>query len=121
MAVVEPHKGREAVTHFQTIRRGRQVNGRPAALVLCTLQTGRTHQIRVHMRHLGFPLIGDPMYGRRGDLSEIGRQALHAWCLGMRHPLDSRAVTWTAPIPADLSALLERCGIDPAFASELEA
>jgi len=125
MAVVEPHRGREAVTHFQTIRRGRQDNGRPAALVLCALQTGRTHQIRVHLQHLGFPLIGDPVYGRRGDASGLGRQALHAWRLGLRHPLDGRTVAWTAPIPADLGALLEHCKIDPAlgsaFGSEFDA
>ena len=110
MAVVDANKGRHAVTHFKTIQRGRLGSGKPVSLVLCQLQTGRTHQIRVHLQHLGFPLIGDTVYGRGAGFD---RQALHAWRLGLIHPADSRPVSWTAPIPADLSQLLEQCEIEP--------
>jgi 23S rRNA pseudouridine1911/1915/1917 synthase len=124
MAVVDAHKGRNAVTHFKTIRRGRLGNGKPVSLVLCQLQTGRTHQIRVHLRHLGFPLIGDAVYGRGGGVGGgvgVGgssRQALHAWRLGLMHPADGRPVSWAAPIPADLLQLLEQCQIDASSISE---
>jgi 23S rRNA pseudouridine1911/1915/1917 synthase len=110
MAVVDANKGRHAVTHFKTIQRGRLGSGKPVSLVLCQLQTGRTHQIRVHLQHLGFPLIGDTVYGRGAGFD---RQALHAWRLGLIHPADSRPVSWTAPIPTDLSQLLEQCEIEP--------
>ena len=130
MAVVDAHKGRNAVTHFKTIRRGRLGNGKPVSFVLCQLQTGRTHQIRVHLQHLGFPLIGDAVYGRGargggvgGDTEAAGfeRQALHAWRLGLNHPADGRPASWTAPIPADLFQLLEQCQIDASSISEPSA
>ena len=130
MAVVDAHKGRNAVTHFKTIRRGRLGNGKPVSLVLCQLQTGRTHQIRVHLQHLGFPLIGDAVYGRGargggvgGDTEAAGfeRQALHAWRLGLNHPADGRPASWTAPIPADLFQLMEQCQIDASSISEPSA
>ncbi|MBS1136983.1 MAG: rluD, partial [Proteobacteria bacterium] len=82
-----------------------------ATLLECALETGRTHQIRVHMAHLGHPLIGDPVYGGRHGAAggiEFGRQALHAWRLGLLHPVSRLPLHWEAPLPPDFAALLER-------------
>lgn len=93
MAIVEEGRGRASKTSWRVL--GDVKNG---ALVECTLHTGRTHQIRVHLKHLGHPLLGDEVYGRRGEFS---RQMLHAWRLGFLHPRTSQPVHFTAPIPAD--------------------
>jgi 23S rRNA pseudouridine1911/1915/1917 synthase len=81
-----------------------------ATLLAVTLETGRTHQIRVHMQSIGHPLVGDPTYGRRargGDpLGRFPRQALHAARLGLVHPATGRECEWRAPVPADLGAAL---------------
>jgi len=100
MAVVAA--GRPAVTHYRV----REAFARHT-LLECDLETGRTHQIRVHLASIGHPLEGDPVYGGRGARL-IPRQALHAWKLAFRHPRDGRAVRFTAPIPADLRELLAR-------------
>ena len=103
MAVVPG--GREARTHYAVLERFGL-----ATLVECRLETGRTHQIRVHMASIGHPLAGDPVYGRRksGDprLDAFPRQALHAWQLSLRHPRDGRDMHWQSELPADFSALL---------------
>nr|WP_228720635.1 23S rRNA pseudouridine(1911/1915/1917) synthase RluD [Nitrogeniibacter mangrovi] len=103
MAVVPG--GREAVTHYQPERRFAE-----CTLVACRLETGRTHQIRVHMAHIGHPLVGDPVYGRRrcanAVLQAFERQALHARRLGLIHPVSGEALEWNAPIPRDFHALL---------------
>jgi 23S rRNA pseudouridine1911/1915/1917 synthase len=110
--VVRPD-GRRAVTHYRVARR---LAG--ATLLDVRLETGRTHQIRVHMQHAGFPLVGDPMYGRRGcpaGLTEaqraawtgFPRQALHACSLRLAHPATGAPVAAQSPTPADLAALLE--------------
>lgn len=86
-----------------------------AVLARVRLSTGRTHQIRMHARHLGHPVVADPLYGPsrppRGRLGEaaaaIGRHALHAARLSLRHPADDREVTWTSPIPADMQMLVD--------------
>ena len=97
MAVVD--NGREAVTDFTVVER------LPGATVLdVTLRTGRTHQIRVHMAHIGRPLVGDPVYGRRND-PHRNRPALHARELRFAHPSDGRAVVVQSPLPADLVEL----------------
>ena len=69
------------------------------------LETGRTHQIRVHMAHLGCPLVGDFLYGRE-EAALPRRTALHAWELSLRHPVTGEALRWTSPLPEELSALL---------------
>ncbi len=110
--------GRHAVTRARVVERF----GRPeaAALVECWLETGRTHQIRVHMAHAGHALIGDPVYGGRRKLSPAAlpegavaaarafpRQALHAATLGFEHPVTGAAMRFESPMPADMVALLE--------------
>ena len=79
MAIVDD--GKEAVTHFNVIEKFEKYT-----LVKCQLETGRTHQIRVHMKHIGFPLVGDPKYGPKKTMN-IGGQALHAGLLGFEHPV----------------------------------
>lgn len=104
MAVVAG--GREARTHYSV----REWFER-ATLVECSLETGRTHQIRVHMAHIRHPLVGDPVYqrGRTGVavLDAFPRQALHAWRLGLVHPASGQALKWESPLPADFVVLLE--------------
>ena len=106
--------GREAVTHYRIERRLRE-----HTLVRATLETGRTHQIRVHLAHIGHPVVGDPVYGGRrrlppgasppevAALGAFRRQALHATRLALAHPSSGRSLVFEAPLPADLAALLE--------------
>jgi 23S rRNA pseudouridine1911/1915/1917 synthase len=114
MAITEG--GRDAVTHYKVIERHSHYE---LSLVECTLQTGRTHQIRVHMKHLGYPLVGDPVYGRtrhkksqhypeglKKALLDFPRQALHARKLELTHPISGEAIIAEAPMPDDFSALL---------------
>ena len=93
MAVVDPARGRTAKTDYRVVE---QLPG--ASLVECTLHTGRTHQIRVHLKHLGHPILGDALYGVRG---EFERQMLHAWKLGFDHPRTGKRLQFESPIPAD--------------------
>lgn len=76
-------------------------------LVECSLETGRTHQIRVHMAHIGHPLVGDAVYGGARGAPAFGRQALHAWRLGLIHPVTREAMQWDSPLPPDFAALLD--------------
>ncbi len=111
MAVVR--SGKAAVTHFRLIRRFAGIS-----YLEVSLQTGRTHQIRVHMQHIGHPLVGDPVYGKSVRKAKglsvaltkairgFPRQALHARRLSLVHPADDRPVSFEAPRPADLEALL---------------
>ena len=101
--------GKRAVTHFTTLQRLRE-----AALVECRLETGRTHQVRVHMASLGHPLLGDPVYGRtkqahKAVLETLGfrRQALHAARLGFIHPVESNALAFDSEMPADMQELFD--------------
>lgn len=91
--------GKPAVTHF------RKVAGERRALLRITLETGRTHQIRVHMAHIGFPLCGDDMYG--GDCTAISRQALHCGEVGFTLPVSGEHITVSAPLPEDMAAILD--------------
>jgi 23S rRNA pseudouridine1911/1915/1917 synthase len=111
------HGGKEARTNYRVLERfayGPIV----AALVECRLETGRTHQIRVHLQHLGHPVIGDPVYrrGARAGLA-FARQALHAAELELIHPRSGKTRAWSAPLPADmkklLAALRRESRIDP--------
>ncbi len=100
-----PDEGRHAVTHYRVVERFGDV----ATLVACWLETGRTHQIRIHMAEIGHPVLGEPVYRPRSQprcKAKFGRQALHAQTLGFRHPLADEEVRVEAPIPSDLSALL---------------
>lgn len=97
-AVVD--KGKHAVTHFQVIERFGEYT-----LVECRLETGRTHQIRVHMNYIGFPLVGDPKYGPKKTI-DFGGQVLHAGVLGFDHPTSGEYLQFEAPIPADYEQLL---------------
>lgn len=115
MAVVA-RGGKYAETHYRVLR----TKGDVAALVECRLATGRTHQIRVHLSSLGHSVIGDPLYGARGDAKRmaradedfraaakaIGRQALHAIRIGFIHPRTGKRLTFDSALPADIRALL---------------
>jgi 23S rRNA pseudouridine1911/1915/1917 synthase len=120
MAVVSAERGRAAITHWaleETLPR----NAREtlASLVRCELETGRTHQIRVHMAHIGHPLLGDEVYGAgfktkakrlsppaQDALTRLGRQALHATVLGFEHPVTGETLRFESPLPPDLAGLL---------------
>lgn len=109
MAVTGPAEGRPARTHVTRLA-SFEVAGVRASLVECRLETGRTHQIRVHMRHLGHPLLGDTLYG--GPAIGIERQALHAWRLGLLHPGDGHPRHWVSLPPADFADLVRNAGVD---------
>lgn len=102
MAVVA--RGKPAVTHYSVIE-----HYADATLLQCRLETGRTHQIRVHLASIGHPLLGDPVYcGRAGRSGgpKFHRQALHARRLGLIHPVTERVVSWESPLPADMRELI---------------
>jgi 23S rRNA pseudouridine1911/1915/1917 synthase len=113
MAVVEEDRGKRAVTHYRLVR-----PLRGAALVECRLETGRTHQVRVHMTHIGHPLLGDPVYGRirsehRAVLKDMGfeRQALHAAELGFTHPVSKQNLSFKSALPSDIQELLRALAV----------
>ena len=113
--------GREAVTHWEIKEVFNGPNGKPvASLLACQLETGRTHQIRVHLAHIGHPLLGDSVYGphfktkaghlgpeAQAALTSLGRQALHAYLLTIEHPRSGEILHWEAALPEDL-LLLEK-------------
>lgn len=115
--------GRPAITHYRVRRKFRA-----HAVVECRLETGRTHQIRVHMAHAGYPLVGDPLYGRglrlprgatprlAGTLRDFHRQALHAEHLAFAHPITAEAMVFDAPPPRDFLDLLDALQDDAALA-----
>ena len=113
IAIVEGGRGKRAVTHWKRLEILSD-----AALVECRLETGRTHQVRVHMASIGHPLVGDPVYGRSGTkhgklLKELGfhRQALHAAELGFTHPVTKHRLSFSSPMPADMQELFNALGV----------
>lgn len=100
MTVVE--NGKHAVTHFHVLERFKDFT-----FIECRLETGRTHQIRVHMKYIGYPLAGDPKYGPRKTL-ELNGQALHAAILGFTHPKTGEYLEFEAPLPSEFERLLEK-------------
>lgn len=120
-AVVAPERSdaRRAVTRFSVLERFGPQTAPPASLLECRLETGRSHQIRVHMAHLGHPLLGDPDYGRgfrtksaklpeplRGRVDAFARQALHAFLLAFEHPVTGQALRFESPLPPDMAGLV---------------
>lgn len=117
--------GRQAITHWEVLETYAGADGTPvASLVECQLETGRTHQIRVHMAHVGHPLLGDEVYGQgfrtkaarldeaaRELLAGLGRQALHAARLGFAHPVTGEHLSFESELPSDLAALREALSI----------
>ncbi len=111
--------GRAAVTHYRVLKRFRG-----HTMVRVELETGRTHQIRVHLAHIGYPIVGDPTYGGRRRapagatpellvaLAGFKRQALHASRLRLRHPVTGREVEWEVPLPSDMARLVEALEAD---------
>jgi 23S rRNA pseudouridine1911/1915/1917 synthase len=111
--------GREAVTHWQVLERFAGTDGKPvASLLACTLETGRTHQIRVHLAHIGHPILGDASYGTgfktkasllspaaRAALEGLGRQALHAYLLAIEHPQSGKSLRFQSELPGDMRRL----------------
>ena len=99
-------RGKPARTHVRVEERFGM-----ATLLRCRLETGRTHQIRVHLAAIGHPIVGDPAYGTRrgrGGVLAFDRQALHATVLKLTHPATGRALRFEAPPPADFASLIER-------------
>jgi 23S rRNA pseudouridine1911/1915/1917 synthase len=114
--------GREAITHWELQEAFNGRDGKPvAALLACQLETGRTHQIRVHLSHIGHPLMGDGVYGphfktkasRLGPASQaaltaLDRQALHAYLLALEHPGTGEILEWISDLPNDMAQLRDR-------------
>jgi 23S rRNA pseudouridine1911/1915/1917 synthase len=119
MAVLPAGKGREAVTHWRVVATFGRGAEPIASLLDCTLETGRTHQVRVHLAHIGHPLVGDPLYGRgfksklrklpeplSSKLASLDRQALHAATLAFVHPLTGTLLKFNSPLPEDLGEMV---------------
>jgi 23S rRNA pseudouridine1911/1915/1917 synthase len=119
--------GRQAVTHWQVLERFAGSDGKPvASLLACTLETGRTHQIRVHLAHIGHPILGDASYGTglktkasllspaaRAALEGLGRQALHAYLLTIEHPITRDVLRFRSELPGDLGRLRHALAENP--------
>lgn len=111
---VSADRGKSAITHYKTNEVFKLGKDSFISIITCTLETGRTHQVRVHMAHMGHPLLGDPVYGRKlakqkdaspelqSALDSFNRQALHATVLGFKHPITAKTMHFEAPLPPDM-------------------
>ena len=104
MRIVD-ERGQRSITHYKVIESFKDTD-----LVECLLETGRTHQIRVHMKHLGHPIYGDTLYGFEGDEELIPRQALHAYGLDFKSPKTKETLSLRAKLPDDMESLLKKVG-----------
>lgn len=118
---LDASRGKRAATLYKTLKTYGQIPGQPvgspaASLIECALETGRTHQVRVHLAHLGAPLLGDPLYGKQRawkriqtaegeELQDFSRQALHAAVLGFTHPVTGERLRFETPMPKDMQRL----------------
>ncbi len=110
MAISTNFSAKPAITHYQVLASG-ELDRRPVSLVQCRLETGRTHQIRVHMMSIGFSLVGDVMYGKQHLASVFPRQALQARRLGLVHPATGEQCEWLVPLAEDFAELIAKAGI----------
>ncbi len=108
MSISKTSRGRSALTEYRVVRAGREMS-----LVECTLHSGRTHQIRVHLHHLGNPVLGDKLYHAK-SAKDYPRQMLHAWRLGFVHPRSGEACEFEAQLPPDFENALAELGAEPA-------
>jgi len=110
MAVSTHFSAKPAITRYERVASG-MLDRRPVSLVKCQLDTGRTHQIRVHMQSIGYALVGDALYGKAHLAPVFHRQALQARRLGLTHPETGEHCEWTVPLAADFAELIARAGI----------
>jgi 23S rRNA pseudouridine1911/1915/1917 synthase len=113
MAVSESLSAKSAITHYERLTSG-AIDGKTVSLMRCRLETGRTHQIRVHLQSLGFALVGDALYGKAHLIPVFPRQALHACRLGLVHPDSGEPTEWKVDLPRDFAELVARAEIDVA-------
>lgn len=111
MAVVPPEKGKLAITDYTVLKRA-QLGGQSYTLCRFDLHTGRTHQIRVHAKHLNHPVVGDDVYGRKKREFGLSGQLLHAYRLEFTHPTSGARMAFTAPLPDYFTDVLKKLGID---------
>jgi 23S rRNA pseudouridine1911/1915/1917 synthase len=111
MAVSTSLSAKPAITHYERLATG-MLDRRPVSLVQCRLETGRTHQIRVHMQSIGFSLVGDAVYGKSHLAPAFHRQALQARRLGLSHPATGEHIEWVVPLAHDFAELLQQAGIE---------
>ena len=110
MAVLNPPGGKPAITDYEVLATDAATR---TALVRCHLHTGRTHQIRVHLHHLGTPIVGDPIYCKPAKAPSLpGRLMLHAWQLSFEHPLRGGRMSFESPVPAEFAPWLSLAGLD---------
>lgn len=110
MAVVPPEKGKIAITDYTVLERS-ELGGRKYTLCRFDLHTGRTHQIRVHAKHLNHPVVGDDVYGRKKREFDLNGQLLHAWRLEFTHPVSGERLVFTAPLPDYFCEVLKKLNI----------